>query len=295
METNRFEELIHKLRVGNEEEALSGFQEVFADIATSLAVQNAEKVIHYSQFLNMTTSLLNAKERSNQMETLLVRMNEYLFILHIFMSKNVNIQMVEQLEEVPYSMLVLEGLKYARMDYQRVKEVILGSEPSDEEEVLRNTINRLREHLFIQETEEGFVLADRGKELFSAYSKGKKMTNKYERVRRQQISSRTVTINIELLERIEKIKGAFHVLEAFHNSGEKELTLQYLTEELEEETIVISHALEVLKKLYLVDMNESETTYIILTAGENVFKTYRKSKKFTNKFERLRRGLTRTA
>lgn len=295
METNLFDDLMGELRRGENISVIQKFQAVFSDVATSLAVQNGEKVVHYSQFLNMAASVLNRQERNQDMDNLLLRINEYLFILHVFMTKNVNIQMVEQLEEVPYSMLVLEGLKHTRMDYQRVKEGILGTEPTEEEEVLRSTLNRLQEQSFINEDENGFTLADRGKELFTAYSKGKKMTNKYERVRRQQISSRNVTINIELLEKIEKIKGAFHVLEAFYNSGERELSPEYLLEELEEEDAVVLHALEVLKKLYLVDMNEDETTYIILSAGENVFKTYRKNKRFTNKFERLKRGTGRTA
>lgn len=289
METNLFEEILGELRRGEYSSVLQKFQAVFSDVATSLAVQNTDKIVHYSQFLNMAASALHNQERNQEMEHLLLRINEYLFILHVFMTKNINIQMVEELEEVPYSMLVLESLKHAKMDYQRVKEGILGSEPSEEEETLRSTLNRLRDQLLIEEDSEGFVLADRGKELFSAYSKGKKMTNKYERVRRQQISSRNVTVNIELLEKIEKIKGAFHVLEAFYNSGEQELTTEYLLDELEEESSVVTHALEVLKKLYLVDMNENETTYIILSAGENVFKTYRKNKRFTNKFERLKR------
>lgn len=291
--TNYLEELVGLVQQPNQKKKmLKKFDTVFEDIASSLATQNIAKITTYVQFLNVVSESLHSKRKDKHLESLSTRVKEYLFILHIFINKNVNIQLLEQLEEEPFSMLVLESLKRSQQNYEQIKETVFGTEPTEEESLLRQTIDKLQEFSFIEIGEEGYKLAERGRELFSAYSKGKKMTNKYERVRRQQMSSRSVTVNIELLNKIERVQGAFRVLETYYNTNERELPFGTLIEELGEEEGVVLNALVILKKLHLIDTIEEDNTFVLLTSGENVFKTYQRSKRFTNKYEKLKRKKT---
>lgn len=277
-----------------ESDFILSLRELFRNVVVDIATKNEK---HLTDYISVFHDILNGLSKSEDTElvpTLRVQVKEYLFMIHTYFQNNIGLDLLERISECSYSTLILDAIRLKEMDYEELEEKVLGENPTEEETLEFNYSLELLENedLIFDTDEETFVLTERAENLFHTYATNKKMTNKYERVKRQQSKGASQKVDVELLDRLEKVNHSFAVLETFYTFTNVDLSLEDVTEETildKDELEVTLHKLEKLNLISVVNEEDEEPTYMLLSAGKNVFKVYKKSKQYTNKYEKLKR------
>lgn len=286
------------------QEFANTLRNAFTKVVSDILVKNDSSLVKHVYALNDALHILENSENepTAELEALKVQIKEYLFIIQTYFKKNINVDFLERLEDQPYSMLILDSLKRTKATEEDLKARVLDEEATEEEvDAFEQTITFLQMKDLVENTEEGLALSEHAENLFDVYSSSKKLTNKFERVKRNQITSQNMRVNIQLLDRLEKVQHGFTVLEEVFNlvSGEieKDELLEILSALEGEQAEVTVKQLEELQLITQFEdgLEDEEVVKVAITrTGIKVFETYKKSKQYTNKYEKIRRAASRS-
>lgn len=229
--------------------------------------------------------LLELKGRIDQLTTM----------INLFLNQDVNTSTMESLDDILYSYSILDIIKKGR-DSQVSKDTLHnklaetdGVELTAEElDSLLYALNRLN---MVEVNDNTVALTQAGENLFSIYTANKKFTNKYERIKRKTQRQRRIKVDHELLERIEGIKNGFNTLSVMYNFVDEELEVEEIADTIDLSVETVKEILNKLALLKLVEEREADdmNTFTITKYGVKIFTLYKESKRYTNKYEKIKR------
>lgn len=267
------------------------------DVMGHILVKDVAKVKESRKTLRQTLDALKGFDLYGTPEVteLEVMAREYLFVIKTYLKQDINTDFVETLDELPFSMLILETVRdhYIKADLL-ARQVLRGVATDEQEASYTETFGRLLDEDLIVLEETGHLrLGKMGERLFKTYSATKSLTNKYERVRRTQVDAQPKGADVNLLGDIEVVEGGFAILDLLYHSEEGRLTNEQIQVGLNG-TLVGGSFFSTLKSLNGLDLIEGEVVggvplMVVTARGRKVFETYKKSKQYTNKYEKVRR------
>lgn len=271
-------------------------RQTMAELMGHILVKDVRKVKETRKVLRQTLDTLKQHDLYDTPEgrEAEVMAREYLFVIKTYLKQDINPDFIETLDEMPYSMLILETVRDHRVKGDLLARQILKGVATEEQEAqYEDTFGRLIEEGMLVEEETGHLrLGKRAESLFQTYSATKSLTNKYERVRRTQFDAQPKGADVGLLGEIEGVEGGFVILELLsdHHGRMNNTSIQQglqgrLVGERFHQTV------SSLNQLSLVECEvlDGEPVLHITDRGKKVFETYKKSKQYTNKYEKVRR------
>lgn len=137
--------------------------------------------------LSIAMQVLDSKMAENPEEigVLKTKVLTYIEMINHYLRKDITVDFLEELKGKEYAMPILEVLRDYEIREGNLKSRILGLDPvSTEEEVYNETFQSLMAEGLVQEREGVLVLGETASRMFQVYSNFKKVTNKYESVKR---------------------------------------------------------------------------------------------------------------
>ena len=223
------------------------------------------------------------------------RLNQLTSMVDTFFKQDITTSKMESLNDIRHSYSILDIVRRGR-DSRVEKETL--QDKLAEQEGIELTEEELDGYLFaldrlsMVEVNEGSVsLTETGENLFSIYTANKKFTNKYERIKRKTQRQRRIKVDAELLEKVENIENGFNILNIMYNYSDEELEVEEIAGMINLEDEEVKAVLDRMTLLKLVEEMEADetNTFTITKYGVKIFTLYKESKRYTNKYEKIKR------
>lgn len=223
------------------------------------------------------------------------RLNQLTSMVDTFFKQDITTSKMESLNDIRHSYSILDIVRRGR-DSRVEKETL--QDKLAEQEGIELTEEELDGYLFaldrlsMVEVNEGSVsLTETGENLFSIYTANKKFTNKYERIKRKTQRQRRIKVDAELLEKVENIENGFNILNIMYNYSDEELEVEEIAGMINLEDEEAKAVLDRMTLLKLVEEMEADetNTFTITKYGIKIFTLYKESKRYTNKYEKIKR------
>lgn len=223
------------------------------------------------------------------------RLNQLTSMVDTFFKQDITTSKMESLNDIRHSYSILDIVRRGR-DSRVEKETL--QDKLAEQEGIELTEEELDGYLFaldrlsMVEVNEGSVsLTETGENLFSIYTANKKFTNKYERIKRKTQRQRWIKVDAELLEKVENIENGFNILNIMYNYSDEELEVEEIADMINLEDEEVKAVLDRMTLLKLVEEMEADetNTFTITKYGVKIFTLYKESKRYTNKYEKIKR------
>ena len=223
------------------------------------------------------------------------RLNQLTSMVDTFFKQDITTSKMESLNDIRHSYSILDIVRRGR-DSRVEKETL--QDKLAEQEGIELTEEELDGYLFaldrlsMVEVNEGSVsLTETGENLFSIYTANKKFTNKYERIKRKTQRQRRIKVDAELLEKVENIENGFNILNIMYNYSDEELEVEEIADMINLEDEEVKAVLDRMTLLKLVEEMEADetNTFTITKYGIKIFTLYKESKRYTNKYEKIKR------
>ena len=223
------------------------------------------------------------------------RLNQLTSMVDTFFKQDITTSKMESLNDIRHSYSILDIVRRGR-DSRVEKETL--QDKLAEQEGIELTEEELDGYLFaldrlsMVEVNEGSVsLTETGENLFSIYTANKKFTNKYERIKRKTQRQRRIKVDAELLEKVENIENGFNILNIMYNYSDEELEVEEIAGMINLEDEEVKAVLDRMTLLKLVEEMEADetNTFTITKYGIKIFTLYKESKRYTNKYEKIKR------
>lgn len=223
------------------------------------------------------------------------RLNQLTSMVDTFFKQDITTSKMESLNDIRHSYSILDIVRRGR-DSRVEKETL--QDKLAEQEGIELTEEELDGYLFaldrlsMVEVNEGSVsLTETGENLFSIYTANKKFTNKYERIKRKTQRQRRIKVDAELLEKVENIENGFNILNIMYNYSDEELEVEEIADMINLEDEEVKAVLDRMTLLKLVEEMEADetNTFTITKYGVKIFTLYKESKRYTNKYEKIKR------
>jgi hypothetical protein len=223
------------------------------------------------------------------------RLNQLTSMVDTFFKQDITTSKMESLNDIRHSYSILDIVRRGR-DSRVEKETL--QDKLAEQEGIELTEEELDGYLFaldrlsMIEVNEGSVsLTETGENLFSIYTANKKFTNKYERIKRKTQRQRRIKVDAELLEKVENIENGFNILNIMYNYSDEELEVEEIAGMINLEDEEVKAVLDRMTLLKLVEEMEADetNTFTITKYGIKIFTLYKESKRYTNKYEKIKR------
>ena len=223
------------------------------------------------------------------------RLNQLTSMVDTFFKQDITTSKMESLNDIRHSYSILDIVRRgrdSRVEKETLQDKLAEQEGSElTEEELDGYLFAL-DRLSMVEVNEGSVsLTETGENLFSIYTANKKFTNKYERIKRKTQRQRRIKVDAELLEKVENIENGFNILNIMYNYSDEELEVEEIADMINLEDEEVKAVLDRMTLLKLVEEMEADetNTFTITKYGVKIFTLYKESKRYTNKYEKIKR------
>lgn len=272
----------------NTNKIIDEYRFFFQRIVREMALSDDAKFKNYLLFLKRSLTVFNERPEI-ELQIFGTIVNEYIHILQIYLKENISSLTLERMAKNHYSFPILESARNNSFNYNELKDILV-KDTDNKEEVLnfQRSFNSVLSLRLIQKTDENtYTISQKGENIYTSYETSKKLTNKYERTRRKQLNLKVVKIDVELLNQLGDKKDTFKVLKTMKESDKRETLV---SETLVEKTGVneIEPIIRDLMNLTLI-RQRFDNAYVMTERGRNIFRMYKKSKRYTNKYENLKR------
>ena len=173
------------------EEVIQNFKQALTKSLIQIASAFVSKDTRFLQeeiySLSIAMQVLDSKMAENPEEigVLKTKVLTYIEMINHYLRKDITVDFLEELKGKEYAMPILEVLRDYEIREGNLKSRILGLDPvSTDEEVYNETFQYLTAEGLVQEKEGVLILGETASRMFEVYSNFKRVTNKYESVKR---------------------------------------------------------------------------------------------------------------